>query len=780
MKRLVSAIMATVLSAQIANAQQTINGRIADSNNEPVAFANVVLMTGDSAYISGAVSDIDGRFAIEQKQGAQIISISCIGYERFCKQISEIQNFGNIVIESQSTQLDEVTVKAIAPKTKLKDGAMVTTVEGSTLARTGSTTRMLSNVPGLIKGSSGGLEVIGRGAPEFYINNRKVRDLNELETLSPDNIKNVEVISSPGARYDATVKAVVRITTIVPTGEGFGFSLESDATQGLEDFTRVFHEKASFNYRQGGFDLFGNARFDINNRMGSEIELYTLNNSNHRWETDNTAKATQKYQYMPLNFGANYQIDNQNSLGAQYTYKTIMNRKDKAENLIDAMCDGQLYDHLTMQSDARTTDDFEHDMNAYFNGEVRGFNIDFNTDLVYNPTEKETTTPEVSENFENRDIVTTNSVLNKLLAHKLVVGHDLWGGHIDVGCETSLTDRTDETSSNLEEFVPSVKSEAQQKAVAGFAEYKRTFAEKYNLTAGLRYEHLNLDFFDNGQLNSEASTIYNELFPSATFSGQFGKYVQLQLAYNEKIVRPSYFSMSNNVTYVSRYLQQIGNPTLKPTILRSAELTATLLVVQVKAIYTHAKNHYIQYQTVNEEHPESEVLSWINFDKPTLNLQFATQLPLGIYRPTIVYYFQKQWVDDIESNGQMLSFNKPIQGFVFNNSVELKSGWLFELNSQFVKKGGNEDYVELINRSFNVDFYVHKSLFNKALDIEAGIGDIFDKGTINARLYNQSGYTEQINNNDNRRVSVTVKYKFNTAKSKYKGTGAGNAEKERL
>ena len=126
MKRLVTAIVATVLSAQIANAQQTINGRIADGNNEPVAFANVVLMTADSAYISGAVSDIDGRFAIEQKQGAKIIAISCIGYERFCKQISEIQNFGNIVVETQSTELDEVTVKAIAPKTKLKDGAMVT------------------------------------------------------------------------------------------------------------------------------------------------------------------------------------------------------------------------------------------------------------------------------------------------------------------------------------------------------------------------------------------------------------------------------------------------------------------------------------------------------------------------------------------------------------------------------------------------------------------------------------------------------------------------------
>lgn len=779
MKRLVTAIMATVFSAQIANAQQTINGRIADGNNEPVAFANVVLMTGDSAYISGAVSDIDGRFAIEQKQGAQIISISSIGYESFCKKISEINDFQNIVINATTTELDEVTVKAIAPKTKLKDGAMVTTVEGTTLSRTGSTMRMLSNVPGLIK-RNGGIEVIGRGQPEYYINNRKVRDLNELETLSPDNIKNVEVISSPGARYDATVTAVVRITTIKPVGDGFGFTLESSATQGFRDYTRTFQEKASFNYRKNGFDLFGNFRADINAKTGTRMDIYNLNNSDHRWETDNSIKGTQKNQFLPATIGLNYQINEQNSLGAQFTYKTVMNEKTNAQNTLDVMCDGQFFDHILTQSEDKRTNDYENDLNAYYNGKVGGFNIDLNVDFVYNPTDKESVTPEKSDNYDDRNIVTTNSVQNKLAAQKLVVGHELWGGNIDFGAEATFTNRTDETKSNIEEFVPSVSSEARQKTIAGFAEYKRTFAEKYNLTAGLRYEHLNLDFYNNGQLDSEASTVYNELFPSVSFSGAIGKYIQLQFAYNERISRPSYFSMSNNVTYASRYLQQKGNPTLKPTIMRSAELVATLVVLQVKATYTHNKNHYVQYQVVNEEHPESEVLHWINLDKPTLNLQVATQLPLGIYKPTIAYFVMKQWLDDIESEGKMMSFNKPIQGFVFNNSVELKSGWLFELNTQFLGKGGYQDLVELRNRNFDVNFFVHKSFFNKALDVEAGISDIFEKSDNVVKLYKQSGYLEQTNIYDKRRVSVTVRYKFNPAKSKYKGTGAGNDEKSRL
>ena len=64
--------------------------------------------------------------------------------------------------------------------------------------------------------------------------------------------------------------------------------------------------------------------------------------------------------------------------------------------------------------------------------------------------------------------------------------------------------------------------------------------------------------------------------------------------------------------------------------------------------------------------------------------------------------------------------------------------------------------------------------------VEAGISDIFEKSDNVVKLYKQSGYLEQTNIYDKRRVSVTVRYKFNPAKSKYKGTGAGNDEKSRL
>ena len=175
MKRLVSAVLATLFGAQIATAQQTINGRITDGEAQPVEFANIILMAADSAFLGGTVSDLDGRFTLAQPANAHYISISSIGYERFLKPIAEVSDFQNITLNAESTELGEVTVKAIAPKTQLKDGAMVTTVQGTTLSRTASTTRMLSNIPGIIN-RNGNLEVIGRGTPEIYINNREVRE----------------------------------------------------------------------------------------------------------------------------------------------------------------------------------------------------------------------------------------------------------------------------------------------------------------------------------------------------------------------------------------------------------------------------------------------------------------------------------------------------------------------------------------------------------------------------------------------------------------------------
>lgn len=108
--------------------------------------------------------------------------------------------------------LKEVVVKSSLPKTRVKGDAMRTIVNGTILEKAGSCTDVLNRIPQLKAEKDGAVEVFGRGNAEVYINGRKVQDLKELSRIQSDQIRMVDVVQNPGARYAASVKAVVRIT----------------------------------------------------------------------------------------------------------------------------------------------------------------------------------------------------------------------------------------------------------------------------------------------------------------------------------------------------------------------------------------------------------------------------------------------------------------------------------------------------------------------------------------------------------------------------------------
>lgn len=110
--------------------------------------------------------------------------------------------------------------------------------------------------------------MLGKGSPLIYINGRKLRDIAELDQLISEEIKSVEVVRNPGARYDATVGAVVRIRTVKRQGDGFGVSLRSSYDQSQNS---DFVEQADVNYRHNGLDVFAMVRFDKTTSLQNDI-----------------------------------------------------------------------------------------------------------------------------------------------------------------------------------------------------------------------------------------------------------------------------------------------------------------------------------------------------------------------------------------------------------------------------------------------------------------------------------------------------------------------------
>lgn len=244
---LIGIILPVCLSAQ------TVSGKLIDENSQPLPYANVALLSlPESTFVSGTISDDDGAFRLEASSEKRIAKISSIGYKTVYKPTTPA-NIGIVQFASDAQQLGEVVVKTDLPKTRVKGNAIVTTVTGSVLEKAGTGNDLFDKIPGL-SADNGSVNVFGSGTADIYINGRKMRNSSELDQLSSDDIKSVEVLRNPGARYDALVEDVVRIITQKPQGEGFGFN--NCAYVGYQYDLHLL-DQFNFNYRKGGFDLGG-------------------------------------------------------------------------------------------------------------------------------------------------------------------------------------------------------------------------------------------------------------------------------------------------------------------------------------------------------------------------------------------------------------------------------------------------------------------------------------------------------------------------------------------
>src|SRR5690606_21963145 len=177
-----------------------ITGSVLDESSEPVAFANVVLLspTDSTSVYRGAVADESGSFTFENIVSNQyILSVSFIGYEDLQRKIAinKDSTIEQVVLVEEESGLDEITIQARKPKITRSVDRIVFDVENSILS-SGSSWDILRKTPGVVV--AGGQLMVRNGVVAIYINDRKVQltaeELRELlESYSAANIKSVEV-----------------------------------------------------------------------------------------------------------------------------------------------------------------------------------------------------------------------------------------------------------------------------------------------------------------------------------------------------------------------------------------------------------------------------------------------------------------------------------------------------------------------------------------------------------------------------------------------------------
>ncbi len=190
-----------------------LTGTIVDENGLPIAFANVaVLNPADSTVLSGGVSNEAGQFVVPYEQERILARISSFGYKTIYQTCTQ-EDMGAIVLQQENYTINGIVVKGKMAPFKMAAGGISVDVAHSLLRDVGTADDLLSMLP-MLQTHDGKFTVIAKGKPEIYINNKKVRHASELKHLKSTDIKSVDIITAPGAKYNAEVNAVIRISTI--------------------------------------------------------------------------------------------------------------------------------------------------------------------------------------------------------------------------------------------------------------------------------------------------------------------------------------------------------------------------------------------------------------------------------------------------------------------------------------------------------------------------------------------------------------------------------------
>lgn len=683
--------------------------------------------------------------------------------------------------------LPEVVVKSTIPTTRVNGDAMRTTVSGSILEKAGSATDALSKIPTLKTEKGSAPEVIGRGAAEVYINGRKVQDMNELDRLRSEDIRYIDVISTPGARYAATTKAVIRITMKKPQGEGWSF-LENAGC--IYQYGWTGTNNLDVNYRTGGLDITGSFWGGTygHSRGNSENNIFYLI-GNDRFVGRSKQNHNSRWNGISPQLQVNYVFNENHSFGAFYKWDRNLKSHSAGWFLMDNYKNDELIE--SMLSDISRDGGFRKNIfNAYYNGKVGNLSIDWNLDGLFGRENEESSTQETTTYYDGTPESTgcvdnTTEYSNDFWATKLILSYPIWEGNLSIGSEYTHNNRTDVYHVKSEDTLPIAGSDTRltESSTSGFVEYGRRFGALY-AQAGLRYEYLDNDYSNFGIRQDEASRSYGDWFPTLTLAYPIARGPQLSLSYRKDIQRPPYSQLSSSILYINKYSYQSGNPYLTPIYTHNVTLNAAYRWANLTVIYQRIKDDIVLQSMPypGSTDPMVTLIKPVNCpdDYNRITVSLAARPVIGAWHPmwSAAVFFQNY--KSLTLDGSMITLDRPYVSLTWNNDFVLPHEWRINALVQFANKG---DYMT---------YRMTRCLWSTSVGVQKDLNiNSLGRFTFDLRCYDPFNLKKtgtivygirQIEacNPARRTISLDITWRFNEAQKKYKGRGAGESQKNRM
>ncbi|MBQ0021846.1 MAG: TonB-dependent receptor [Prevotellaceae bacterium] len=686
-----------------------------------------------------------------------------------------------------SFELSEVVVKSNLPKTRVKGDAMRTMISGSILEKAGSATDALAKIPSLKAEKGSGVEVFGRGAAEVYINGRKIQDMNELDRLRSEDILHVDVVQNPGARYAASTKAVVRITTKKRQGEGFSFV---ENAGGIYRYGWAGTNNLDMNYRTGGLDLTASiwcGRYGHNRGNQSNDITYIIGNDHYLGSSTQDAK-NRWTGYSPQ-IQLNYMINENHSFGAYYKWDHNTHNKRYGWFLMENSKNGKPTEDMLSYLDG-DGNSRKNIFNAYYNGKVGNLSIDWNVDgLFMNENDFQTTVENTTYHDGKPQTLNTVSYStpssNDFWSTKLILSYPVWKGNLSAGTEYSHTSRNSRYNLDSESAaaVTGSDTDIKESSTSAFFEYGKSFG-RFFAQAGFRYEYISNDYYNFGKHDDEVSQSYGDWFPALTLSYRTNSNVQLSFSYRKDIDRPNYDNLSSSIIYINKYSYQSGNPYLKPVYTDNLVLNTAYKWMNASVTYQRIKNDIV-LQTMPYPGSTDPMVSLIrpeNSSDPYNRLMFilSGSPVIGIWHPMWQASLVLQNYKSLTLDGTMKTLNRPYVWAGWNNDFVLPHDWRINANINLTTKGDYMTY-RMIGNTWNTNLGIQKDLNTRSLG----------KFTLDFRCYDPFNIQKTSNivygirqiesrSKAMRTFTLDITWRFNEAQKKYRGTGAGESQKKRM
>ena len=747
-----------------------IKGVICDENQNPVKFANVILMGVDSVYIAGTITDVSGKFNFQSDYPkAKLMQITSFGYKTLIKTLDEKNDMGKLMLVSDNILLDEVTITAQRPSQHLTKGGIITTVNGSVLSLLGNAMDVIGQLPGVMR-EDDKFTVFGKGTPTIYVNGRKLMDNSELYRMSSKDIASVEVISNPGAKYGAEVRSVLLVRTIKKQ--------EDKLSGSIQGFVRAAHswsnsDNLSLNFRKNNLDLFGAFAFDHSRFYQQQRNITTINTGHKLYNLNSDIIILPVSTTYNANLGFNWQINPKHVLGAKYEFRgTPYNRSDWTTNETIEL-NGILDDKIDYYTHWRRKYLPTNILDMYYIGQYGDWTLTVNNDYYSSHNKVEQEIDEVCLSEGESTISSLNQINSSMFASKSVLKYNFGKNTLEAGYEYTYTNRSDRYD-NYNDFLPDADDNIKEHNIAGFI--SATFPiGVYELSGGLRYEHTISNYYENGLLISDQSRKYDRLFQNIDFTFPIKK-AKFTLSYTAKTKRPMYSQLSSNIQYDDRFTYETGNPLLKPEINHDVSLNGIYKWIFFSASYQCVKDAIVGIVKPYQEGKPVNLMTYKNYNHISKYTAMVSLSPkISIWAPRLQFDIMGQDLK-IPFMGTELRMNNPLLFINFYNSISVGKG--FTITGDMLYHTSGDMDIATLKPSWQMNLGITKTIGNWFFQLSAT--DIFKTARNSMITHGTQMKLDKWNYSDSQAVRLTIRYAFNSTMSKYKGKGAGQSEKNRL